>query len=116
LPLSEERVRIEIFLPDSPDPAYASLTSVLENEIALTFGGCSTIQGIKGLFCDKEGNITQDRISLLFVDIEFSLTHDAELIRNYVDTLQDIVSSALDEEEILIAVQPIYHQATQRLS
>jgi len=108
LPLSE-KLRVEFFLPDSPEPAYAQLIHELEIELTYTFSGSSTIQGIKGLF-ESEGKITQDRIHLVFTDVPLNQTVNREVVETYVDVLQKIIFAALNEESVLIAVHPIFHQ------
>ena len=108
MPLSE-RYRIEIFLPDAVSPAYAQLINRLENEIAYAFGGCTVIQGTKGLYRSQEEKIIQDRIHLLFADIELGV-NDRQALEAYVDSLQQMINSDLKEEKILIAVHSVFHQ------
>lgn len=108
MPLSA-KYRIELFLPDSVRPAYAELINRLENEIAYAFGGCTEIQGTKGLYRSKGKRIIQDRIHLLFTDVELGV-NDWDELEAYVDTLQEMISGDLNEEKILITVHSVFHQ------
>jgi hypothetical protein len=108
LPLSE-KVRIEIFIPDLPDPAYNSILEELGNELTYAFGGCSVVAA-SGKYRSSDGLIFPDKIQLLFSDTAFLWTSDRLLIELYADRLRAVVQSALsDEESILVAVYPLCH-------
>jgi hypothetical protein len=111
LPLSE-KLRIEFYFPDSPNPSNSQLINQFENEMAYTFGGCSVIQGMKGLYKSREGSLIQDRVHLLFTDVELKLGTDRPAIDLYIVTLTRIMFEALQEEKVLIAVYPVFHQIT----
>jgi hypothetical protein len=63
LPLSE-KVRVEIFIPDLPDPAYSRLADELGDELSYAFGGCTTMQG-SGKYRADDGPILPDRVNVL---------------------------------------------------
>jgi hypothetical protein len=96
-------------------PEYAKTINEFENELAYTLGGCSVIQGMKGLYRSAaQGKIVQDRIHLLFADVELRFDVDRQAIDEYVDALAEAIATALQkkEEEFLISVYPVYHQTS----
>jgi len=42
MPLSE-KLRIEVFLPDNPHPAYKALLTTFQEEFTTTFEGCTVL-------------------------------------------------------------------------
>jgi hypothetical protein len=95
-------------------PEYAKIINEFENELAYTFGGCSVIQGIKGLYRSRvHGKIVQDRIHVLFSDFEMRFEENRQSIETYVDSLAEAITTALKEEEFLISVYPVYHQTSR---
>jgi hypothetical protein len=97
LPLSE-KVRVEIFIPELPDPAYVSLLEQLGDEVSYSFGGCTVIS-TAGKYRSTSGAILPDRINILFSDIPCQWNKDRLLITQYVDRLKSAVQSALKSEE-----------------
>jgi hypothetical protein len=107
--LLSEKVRVEIFIPDLPDPSYSSLLTELETELSYTFGGC-TLLSASGNFQSESGLILPDKISILFTDVDLELTQDRLRIGQYVDRVRDAITEAIScEESILIAVHPVWH-------
>lgn len=110
MPLSN-KVRVEIFIPDVPDPAYSRLSEELGDELSYAFGGCTTILA-KGKYCSDSGAILPDRVNLQFVDVPLSWERDRLAIERYASILQNIAERALTKEEaVLIVVYPICHVA-----
>jgi hypothetical protein len=108
LPLSK-RVRIEIFIPDLPDPIYSRILEELGDELSYAFGGCTMTQ-TSGKYRSESGSIMPDKISLLFTDTPFDWNKDRNVIEQYAHAIQDVVQRALEKEEaILIAVYPVSH-------
>ena len=108
MPLSE-KVRIEIFIPDLPDPIYTSLLEELGDELSYAFGGC-TVTLTSGKYRSASGIILPDKINLLFTDTPFHWEEDRKVIEQYAQELQNVVQRALEKEEaILIAVYPVFH-------
>jgi len=104
LPLSE-KVRVEIFIPDLPDPTY----SRLGDELSYAFGGCTTIRG-SGKYRPDDGPILPDRVNILFTDTPLRWEADRLAIERYANTLQSIVARALVKEEaVLIALYQVCH-------
>jgi hypothetical protein len=107
--LLSERVRVEIFIPDLPDPSYSRLLEELEVELSYAFGGC-TVLSAAGHFRSDSGLIFPDHINILFTDIALDINRDRLRIGQYVERLVDASEQALAEEEsILVAVHAIFH-------
>ena len=107
--LLSEKVRVEIFITDLPDPSYRSLITELETELSYAFGGC-TLLSASGNFRSATGRILPDKISILFTDVALKLERDRLRLGQYVDRLRDAIHHGLaPEESILIAVHPIHH-------
>jgi len=108
LPLSE-KVRIEIFVPDLPEPIYNRLLDELGDELSYAFGGCTVISSA-GKYRSDNGRIIADKINLLFTDAPFLWNEDRAVIERYAEEIRDSVQNALkNEEAILITVYPICH-------
>ncbi len=69
MPLSE-KIRIEIFIPDLPDPIYSRLLEEFGDELSYAFGGC-TVASTSGKYRSASGVILPDRINILFTDAPF---------------------------------------------
>jgi len=108
LPLSE-KVRIEIFIPDLPDPIYDRILEEFSDELSYAFGGCS-ITSSSGKYRSTSGVILPDKIHILFTDTPFEWEKDRALLTQYAEELHDIIQRTLEgEEAILITAHPIYH-------
>lgn len=108
MPLSE-KVRIEIYLPDLPDPAYRELLDALEREFTHSFGGSTTIRGISGSYLSRLGLTVQDRVNLVYTDTPFSFDEHLERLSRYADALRNAAFEALEEEAVLVAAYKVYH-------
>ncbi len=108
MPLSA-KARVEVYIPDQPDPVYQDLIATLSDEFAATFGGCTLVNGMTGKYRSEAGEIIEDPITLLYTDTSFDLGESHLAISKYADNLRRSVFTALDEEEVLIAVHTIYH-------
>jgi hypothetical protein len=108
LPLSK-RARIEIYLPERGRNDYARLQRAFETEFLHTFGGCTVIKGIKGLYKGSDEQADKDRVNLVYADTPFDFDEHFEAISKYADELRTAALAASDEESILIVVHQIYH-------
>ena len=108
MPLSK-RARIEIYLPERGDSAYARLQKAFEDEFLETFGGCTVIKNIKGLYIGSDTKTDHDRISLVYADTPFDFEENFDAISEYTDQLRTAALEASEEESILIAVHELYH-------
>lgn len=108
MPLSE-KVRIEIFIPDLPDPVYDRILEEFGDELSYAFGGCTITAG-SGKYRSASGLILPDRINILFSDTPFDWERDRDLIERYAEELQDVIQRILEgEEAILVALHPVHH-------
>jgi hypothetical protein len=108
LPLSE-KVRIEIFIPDLPDPIYEYILDGLGDELTYAFGGCTVVQ-THGKYRSPDGLILPDKVNLVFSDTWFRWQPDRLTIELYVERIRTVVQRALEREEsILVAVYRVYH-------
>ena len=104
-----EKVRIEVFIPDLPDPSYHSLLNQLETEFSYAFGGC-TVVSAAGSFRSASGLIVPDKIRILFADATLELQRDRLLVGQYADRVRSAVQRALEREEaVLVSVHTVYH-------
>jgi hypothetical protein len=85
LPLSE-KVRIEIFIPDLPDPAYSRILDVLGNELSYAFGGCTVVMG-SGKYRSADGVILPDKVNVLFSDTPFLWERDRLIVEQYAERI-----------------------------
>jgi hypothetical protein len=108
LPLSE-KVRLEIFIPDLPDPSYGLLLKELGDELSYAFGGC-TVSPAEGKYRSVVGWILPDKVNILFTDTPFRWKTDRRVIERYAEELRDVVRQALKgEEAVLIVMYPVFH-------
>ena len=108
MPLSE-KARVEVYIPDSPRPAYRRLLKSLEREFTHTFGGCTILRGVSGSYLSRKGLIIRDRINLIYTDTSLNVRDDFERFSKYGERLHLEARRALDEEAILIAMYGVYH-------
>ena len=108
MPISA-RARIEIYLPDVPKKVYRNARRAFEREFLETFGGCTVIKGIKGLYLAANGTTDADKIVLIYTDTPFEFRKNRAALSKYTDELRDVAHQTTDEESILIVVHEIYH-------
>ena len=108
MPLSA-RARVELYLPDRPEPIYQDLYHAIVNEFTNVFGGCTT-QHSKGSYLADSGASIAEKVLVVYADTEFDFQDNLELVTEYADHLRGDVHLALDEEEeILVAVWSVSH-------
>ena len=108
MPLSS-KARIEIYLPDNRKRVYKKLRKAIEREFLETFGGCTVIKNIKGLYLSDAGERNADKIVLVYADTPFAFRRNRAAIGKYTDELKDVAFQTTSEESILIVVHEIYH-------
>ena len=108
LPLSK-RARIEIYIPERETSNYAVLESVFEQEFLHTFGGCTVIRNIKGMYLGSDYKTDVEPVSLVYSDTPFDFEENFDAIEQYTDELRAAALEASEEESILIVVHEIYH-------
>ena len=108
MPLSK-RARIEIYLPEKRKLNYQLLQGAFEREFLETFGGCTVIENIEGLYLSSNGETAEDKINLVYADTPFDFEENFEALSKYTDELREAALEATEEESILIVVHEIYH-------
>ena len=108
LPLSK-RARIEIYIPERETSNYAVLESVFEQEFLHTFGGCTVIRNIKGMYLGSDYKTDVEPVSLVYSDTPFDFEENFDAIEQYTEELRAAALEASEEESILIVVHEIYH-------
>ena len=108
MPLSV-RTRVEVYLPDLPNPAYQALLDALEQELTYTFGGCTLLRGLSGSYLSVLGLVIPDRINLIYTDTPLALDARSDALSRYTDELREAAFQALEEEAVLVAVYPVLH-------
>ncbi|MGI8811623.1 MAG: hypothetical protein ACR2IH_03740 [Pyrinomonadaceae bacterium] len=104
-----KRARIEVYLPERNDISYSRLQQVIEKEFLATFGGCTVIRNIKGLYVGSNDEPATDQIDLVYADTPFKLDGNLQAVLDYIDQLQAAAIEASQEESILVVVHEIYH-------
>ena len=100
------RARIEIYLPEIRNKR---LQKAFEQEFLHTFGGCTVIENIKGLYISSNGETDLDKINLVYADTPFDFEKNFKSLSKYTDELRQAALEATKEESILIVVHEIYH-------
>lgn len=108
MPLSK-RARIEIYIPERETSDYALLENVFEQEFLYTFGGCTVIRNIKGMYLGSDTLTEVEPVSLVYSDTPFDFDVHFDEIGVYTDELRQAALEASDEESVLIVVHEIYH-------
>lgn len=107
LPLLK-RARIEVYLPERRKANYRRLQRAVEQEFLMTFGGCTVIKDIKGLYLDSSGKPDFDRMNLVYADTPFDFDKNFNAISKYCDDLREVAREATEEESILVVVHGVY--------
>ena len=102
-----KRARIEVYLPERRKSNYRRLQREVEREFLTTFGGCTVIKNIKGLYLDSEGKSDFDKISLVYADTPFDFDKNFAALSKYADALREATTEASDEESVLVVVHGI---------
>ncbi len=108
MPISK-RARIEVYLPERNNISYSRLQRFIEKEFLNTFGGCTVIRNIKGLYTGPDDSVDTDLIDLVYSDTPFDFDKNFQALSDYTDQLRDAALEASDEGSILIVVHEIYH-------
>ena len=74
-----------------------------------TFGGCTVIKDIKGIYLGSDGKADFDRIDLIYADTPFDFDRNFEALSKYADEIRQAAVEATEEESVLVVVHGIYH-------
>jgi hypothetical protein len=107
----EKRTRVEIFLPVRSDlSAYQTALQWLAEELALARGGSTLTTPFAGLFVSpNQVDLVQDAVRILFCDFELNSEKNEDLreIVAFLESVENFLKTALEEEEIWIVFYPI---------
>ena len=104
-----KRARIEAYLPEKNVKVYRLLQRAVEAEFLFTFGGCTVIKDIKGLYLHSGEKPDEDKITLVYADMPFDLADNFEAVSNYSDAIREAAAEALPEQSVLVVVHEVYH-------
>ena len=104
-----ERVRVEVYLPDSSLVEYDNLLRSFEAEFTYAFGGCTILRGLEGYYLSQFGNRIRDRINVIYSDIPLALSIESAAVAGYVREVKHAATEALAEEVVMVAVSQVYH-------
>lgn len=104
-----ERVRVEVYLPDSSVVEYNNLLRSLEAEFTYAFGGCTIMRGLEGCYLSHYGNRIHDRIDVIYSDVPLALSIESATVAGYVGEVKRAATEALAEEVVLVVVTQVYH-------
>lgn len=104
-----KRTRIDVYLPEKKAKVYGRLRKAIESEFLFTFGGCTVIEGVRGLYLRSGEKPEEDRVTRVYADMPFSFEDRHEDISAYAESLREAASESLPEQSILITVEEIYH-------
>jgi len=104
-----KQVRIEAYLPEKNVKVYRLLRRAVEAEFLFTFGGCTVIKDIKGLYLHSGEKPDEDMITLVYADMPFDLGDNFEAVSNYSDAIREAAEEALPEQSVLVVVHEVYH-------
>ena len=104
-----KRARIEAYLPEKRADVYRNLFEAIEAEFLFTFGGCTVINGIKGLYLLSGQEPDEDEITLIYADTPFGLDDNFEAVSEYTDAIREAAAEVLPEQSILVVVHEVYH-------
>ena len=104
-----ERVRVEVYIPDPSHLEYEHLLLSLEEEFTYAFGGCSIVRGLQGSYLSNRGDRVPDRVNLIYSDLPLALSTRFDAVASYVEKLKLAAIDSLTEENVMIAVEQVYH-------
>jgi hypothetical protein len=104
-----KRARIEAYFPEKNVKVYGRLLRAIEAEFLFTFGGCTIIDNIKGLYLLSGEKPDEDKITLVYADMPFGLDENFQAVSDYADAVRNAAAEALPEQSILVAVHEVYH-------
>jgi hypothetical protein len=104
-----KRTRIDVYVPEKRNKVYGRLKKAIETELLFTFGGCTVIEGIRGLYLRSGEKPEEDRITRIYADMPFGIDEHLEVVSEYTDAIREAAAEALPEQSILVTVEEVYH-------
>jgi len=96
-------------LPDNRKKVYQNALKAVQKEFLETFGGCTIIKDIKGVYLSENEKADSDKIVLIYTDTPFEFQKNRSALSKYTDELREVLHQTTEEESILIVVHEIYH-------
>ena len=94
---SERRTRVEFFIPERlDDPAYERTAQWVRERLARVHGGSTAFSSLAGLY-RRDGQLTPDRITLIWCDLPLS-ARDRKVVQAYLSTLKEYIHAPLWRE------------------
>ena len=107
------RIRIELYLPKRPGlRRYEIVRDWLIRELTYLRGGTTRLEEAQGTYRSEAGEVIADVITFLWCDfaLDWERAKDRREAFEYVAKLRLFIRQMLrEEEEILIAILPVYH-------
>jgi hypothetical protein len=108
---TEQRTRVEIFLPLRSDlAAYQIVTDWLAEEFAYTRGGSTLTTPFGGLYASgNQIDLVPDATRILYCDFDLDLNvpEKREELLHYLEDLRQEMMRLLEEEDVWIVYHPI---------
>ena len=107
--LLSEKVRIEVFIPDLPDPPIQGSLRNCNRSLVIPSEAARSYRP-QEIFYRPAEQFFPDKITILFTDVILTLARDRLLIGQYTNRLSHTAQEALKSEEtILVSVYSVYH-------
>ena len=101
-----EKVRLSVYLPDDPRPAYGRLRTKLQEEFTDAFGGATT-RSVDGNYLTFAGTNLVETVSVIYTYVPLNRAVTLESVGAYADQLRATVQDALEEEVVLIVMEKV---------
>ena len=109
MPSFAPKIRVEVYVPVHPEPAYQETLNWLIDELTELRGGCTVHEDSGGYYSSDSGEVVEDRVNVVSFPMNWNDPSDQADALDYCATLQSFLLENLWEEEILIAAYPTSH-------
>lgn len=111
MPSFAPRIRVEVYVPIRYEPAYQETLSWLIREFTELRGGCTVIENAGGYYLAQDGEIIDDRVSVVYCDFPMNWNKQAERkeVLQYCAGLHTFLLENMWEEAVLIVVYSVSH-------
>ena len=105
------RIRVEVYVPVRYEAAYQNTLSRHIREFTELRGGCTVIENTAGYYLSEDGEVIDDRVSVVYCDFPPNWNKRAERgeALNYCVSLRRFLLDNLWEEAVLIAAHHVSH-------
>lgn len=113
MPSFAPRIRVEVYLPVRYESAYQDTLAWIIRQFTELRGGCTVIENAGGYYLSQQGELIDDRVSVVYCDFPMNWTKRSERkeVLEYCSELQSFMLRNLWEEAVLIAAYPTAHAA-----